>query len=243
MVSPGRTVGLCPLLCVVGGGEHHSALAQGIGLCGSDRVHQRILKRVCLPPNQGRGGLNVARSPSRCPSWVPGLDLVRDLHDGTILRGGLEAHGVAVWVNAPAGLLDRGELSGEGVGLAACGAAGEATAEQINDDISAAIRIDPEAPPAGLFSMGFRMAEGLPDYLWACPECFTLDGLTARGNHVTCQSCQTRWTLDTLNRMNGEKPLWVHEAFDRISERFEGSDLTGEATLYRLKGKKSGAGR
>lgn len=113
----------------------------------------------------------------------------------------------------------------------------DATPEQINADISSAIQINPEEPPEGLFSIGFRMAEGLPDYLWACPSCFEPGGLTARGNHATCQSCQQRWTLDTRNRMNGEQPMWVHEAFDRIAAHFEGTDLSGAASLYRLKGK------
>jgi len=112
-----------------------------------------------------------------------------------------------------------------------------ATPEQINDDISTAIRINPEEPPEGLISIGFRMAEGLPDYLWACPSCFAPDGLKAHGNHVTCQSCTVRWTLDTRNRMNGEQAMWVHEAFDRIAAHFEGADLSGAATLYQIKGK------
>ncbi len=113
----------------------------------------------------------------------------------------------------------------------------DTSAEQINRDISQAIQIDTEAAPERGFTIGFRMAEGLPDYLWACPSCFTEDALTARGHRVSCGACRQAWTLDVENRMSGEQPMWVHEAFDRIAARFATLDLSGAAVLYRLEGR------
>lgn len=114
----------------------------------------------------------------------------------------------------------------------------DATVEQINADISLGIRVDPVDPPTGLFSAGYRMAEGLPDYLWACPLCFEQEGLLAAGNRVRCRSCQAHWTLDTRNRMNGEHPLWIHQAFDKIQFHFQDIDLRGRAELVRLEGRR-----
>ena len=109
----------------------------------------------------------------------------------------------------------------------------DVTAAQITADIVAAISVDPVDPPTGLFSAGIRMAEGLPDYLWACPGCFEQEGLMAQGNSVRCHSCVGEWTLDTRNRMTGEQPMWVHEAFERITTHYGDAELSGRATLLR----------
>ena len=97
----------------------------------------------------------------------------------------------------------------------------EATVDEINAALSEAIRIDPDVEaPRG--SVGFRMAEGLPDYLWACPACFEQEGLSVdpkRRNDVVCSGCQGRWTLDCSNRMTGPTTLKVHQAYDRIVEQ------------------------
>jgi 1-acyl-sn-glycerol-3-phosphate acyltransferase len=115
----------------------------------------------------------------------------------------------------------------------------DATVEQINADISAAIRIDDLEPTKVPYPMGFKMAVGLSDYIWACPGCFTQEGLAERGNTVTCTSCAASWTLDTHNRMNGADPLSVHEAFDRLENHFGDADLAGRGCLLRVKGRKS----
>ncbi|MCP4808281.1 MAG: 1-acyl-sn-glycerol-3-phosphate acyltransferase [Proteobacteria bacterium] len=107
------------------------------------------------------------------------------------------------------------------------------TVEHINQVLSERIRIDPDVDaPRGSF--GFRMAHGLPDYLWACPACFTQDALqVARddGNAVVCSSCSERWTVDTSSRMAGAKPMRVHQAFDRIVEDVGSPPRVGEGTL------------
>jgi len=128
----------------------------------------------------------------------------------------------------------------------------DATVEQINEDISDAIRVDLEDPPTGFMSLGFRLAEGLPDYIWACPSCFEQEGLEARGKRVRCRSCTAEWTLDTRNRMVNTRQgamgqphaphevagdLWVHEAFDRLDAHFADTALSGTGSLIRLQGR------
>jgi hypothetical protein len=102
----------------------------------------------------------------------------------------------------------------------------EATAEEITADIDRLIRIEPEPEIRGL-SFGWRMAWGLPTYLWACPVCFEPNALQVHpdsGNAVRCAACGCAWTLDTSNHMRprgGEAPaLSVFTAYDRIRDHF-----------------------
>ncbi|HJN77482.1 MAG TPA: lysophospholipid acyltransferase family protein [Myxococcota bacterium] len=97
----------------------------------------------------------------------------------------------------------------------------DATVEDINREISEAIRIDLDDAKTDGFCWGFRLAEGLPDYLWACPQCFEPEGLAVTSEDrdcVRCAACGAHWRLDIENRMHGEHPLRVHEAHDRIIE-------------------------
>lgn len=96
------------------------------------------------------------------------------------------------------------------------------SAEQVTAAVAErlVIDVDVEAPPA---SLGFRLAEGLPMYLWACPGCFAPGGLAVSGrrrDHVRCQACSADWRLDLSNRLHGTLPLRVHQAFDRIVDHF-----------------------
>ena len=109
-----------------------------------------------------------------------------------------------------------------------------ATVEQINADISEAIRIPHEAPPTGAFAPGFRTAEGLPDYLWACPSCFLQEGLVAQGSHLQCRGCQGRWRVTTANRLEGTSSVSVPEAFDTLVEHFGDHPIQGRVSLRRL---------
>ncbi len=98
-----------------------------------------------------------------------------------------------------------------------------ASAEELTEQIAAALHIDHaiQAPPR---SIGWRMAHGFPAFLWACPSCFALEGLKVDpndGDSVTCTRCQSRWTLDTSNRMNGATPMLVTEAIDRVRAHFD----------------------
>lgn len=96
-------------------------------------------------------------------------------------------------------------------------------------DITAEIRrvlaIDPAADaPRGSF--GIWLAEGLPDYLWACPSCLAMASLhvprRAR-SEVHCHACEAAWRVDVSSRMTplaGGDVIRVFEAFDRIEAHY-----------------------
>lgn len=73
----------------------------------------------------------------------------------------------------------------------------------IDVHVQRAITLDPD-PPVPPGSWGWRMAHGLPDYLWACPSCLTLDALSVHprsGNAVCCAACGAAWDLDVGQRL------------------------------------------
>ena len=92
----------------------------------------------------------------------------------------------------------------------------EATAEEIAAFVKEKITIqhDRKAPR---WSFGFRMAHGLPVWLWACPQCFELDSLSPaprNGNVIRCHSCQAAWRVDVSCRLSGrgqtpDTTVWV----------------------------------
>ncbi|MEL6346499.1 MAG: lysophospholipid acyltransferase family protein [Myxococcota bacterium] len=99
--------------------------------------------------------------------------------------------------------------------------------EDILKEMEAQLRIEPETINAGLLSFGFRMAHGLPNYLWACPECFSIDALkVAHDDHnaILCSGCGCRWQIDVSQRMLSQTPgvedLRVVTAHDRIVAHF-----------------------
>jgi len=84
----------------------------------------------------------------------------------------------------------------------------EMDAEEITADIIRRIGIQPEEVSAPRLSWGFRLASGLPDFLWACPSCFSLSGIElVRGasHAVACSGCGARWRLDLSCRMHSER--------------------------------------
>jgi hypothetical protein len=82
----------------------------------------------------------------------------------------------------------------------------EMTAEAITADVIERLRIDHEPEHVDGLLLGFRMAHGLPDYVWACPSCAALDALQVDpkdGNGVRCQRCDGAWRVNVLARMIG----------------------------------------
>ncbi|NVB38254.1 1-acyl-sn-glycerol-3-phosphate acyltransferase [Pseudenhygromyxa sp. WMMC2535] len=101
----------------------------------------------------------------------------------------------------------------------------EATAEEITEDIRRLLTCE-QRIPEGAFTLGWRMAHGLPAYLWACPSCFAEHGLRVhprRGNWVACGSCGATWRLrvDTRLEAQGDHESFdVATAHDRLVEHF-----------------------
>jgi len=75
--------------------------------------------------------------------------------------------------------------------------------EAIEAEAQRRITVDAEAPPPP-GSFGWRMAHGLPQYLWACPHCFALGGLIVHpcsGDAVRCTACGASWDVDVAQRL------------------------------------------
>jgi 1-acyl-sn-glycerol-3-phosphate acyltransferase len=99
---------------------------------------------------------------------------------------------------------------------------GDRSVEEINSDVQRQLECPP-LPRSSARTFGFRMAEGLSEYLWACPSCFEMEALEidrSNGNAVVCRQCCATWTVDTYTHLSGTSELTVAEAFDLISAHF-----------------------
>lgn len=101
------------------------------------------------------------------------------------------------------------------------------SADEITDAIAERLRIDPDTITAPPGSHGKRLAEGLPDYLWACPACFELEALTvdpADADCVACKACDASWRLDVNNRLHAiadpAEDTAVHRAAEALEAHF-----------------------
>ena len=101
------------------------------------------------------------------------------------------------------------------------------SAEEITAAIADAIRIDPDEIYAPEGSWGTKLAEGLPDLLWACHSCYELEALQVHPSDrdsVVCQACDARWRVDVHNRLHPvtdhAEPSVVHRAAESIEEYF-----------------------
>ena len=84
------------------------------------------------------------------------------------------------------------------------------------------LQVIPEEIDAEGFGFGWRMAHGLPDFLWACPACFAQDALavaTDSGNAVVCQQCAARWRIDVSQRLHSEN---AQAADTRVVTAYDG---------------------
>ncbi|MCB9764379.1 MAG: 1-acyl-sn-glycerol-3-phosphate acyltransferase [Alphaproteobacteria bacterium] len=111
------------------------------------------------------------------------------------------------------------------------------SAEDITAEVQRQLTIDPEPAFRGL-CLGWRLAWGLPVYLWACPHCFAVEGLVVppgRGNHVRCHACGAQWRVDIRSRLVSETEgvaSWtVRAAYDRIAGHFGDPPLLDADTL------------
>ena len=98
----------------------------------------------------------------------------------------------------------------------------EWSAADIEADIQRKLATQPELPDRGLLG-GFRLAHGLPGYLWACPACGGEEALAldpTDGDAVTCRSCRSGWRLDLACVLHGRADaptLTLAEAIDRLA--------------------------
>lgn len=111
--------------------------------------------------------------------------------------------------------------------------------EEITRVVQEQIRVNPDIEVKGL-CLGYRMAWGLENYLWACPECFALSGLAPdpkNGDRIACGACGAAWKVTPLARLVPEAPslpeLTVARAFDRIDAHFGHPPVVDAAALER----------
>ncbi|MEC8379719.1 MAG: lysophospholipid acyltransferase family protein [Myxococcota bacterium] len=95
------------------------------------------------------------------------------------------------------------------------------TAEQITDDVQQKLQVNAEIK-TNAWTFGWRMAHGLPEYLWACPACFSIESLkVSNGNYIQCQDCHANWKIDIHTHLNGHTDTTVADAFDKIVAHFQ----------------------
>jgi 1-acyl-sn-glycerol-3-phosphate acyltransferase len=102
----------------------------------------------------------------------------------------------------------------------------DADPQEVTDDMVRRMSIDPEVPRASKWSLGWRLAHGLPAFLWACPACFTRDGLAldpADGDRGKCGSRGEGWRIDLHARMHpdsGGPDTSVDAAYESVLAHF-----------------------
>lgn len=102
----------------------------------------------------------------------------------------------------------------------------EATEDDINAAIARGLAIDPDQVPLPPGSWGFRLAVGLPDFLWACPACYTFEALKVQAdkNVVACERCGRGWRVDLRSSLKAQTPdtedLTVAVARQRLGAHF-----------------------
>lgn len=113
----------------------------------------------------------------------------------------------------------------------------DCTVEEITGAIDDAIQIDVSRRPEG-WVWGFRMAEGLDTWLWACPDCFALQSMIPKGNHIGCGSCGKSWEVTVYCELLPD--LDVPKANQRIVDHFgelpDPALLSGEGRLISQRG-------
>jgi len=103
----------------------------------------------------------------------------------------------------------------------------EMSEEEIEAEVQRHISVDPSRVKTPLFSLGFRLAHGLDNYLWACPSCFAVEGLRldpSSGNQLRCRFCDATWRVDIAQRLHpvaGDAQLTtVPQAYDSLLAHF-----------------------
>ncbi|MFT5680975.1 MAG: 1-acyl-sn-glycerol-3-phosphate acyltransferase [Myxococcota bacterium] len=96
------------------------------------------------------------------------------------------------------------------------------TAEEITAHVQKSLTVSPKLS-GNPVTFGWRMAHGLPQYLWACPQCFAMGSLSVSprsGDSVCCGQCEAEWSVDVESVLNGATTMTVAEAFHRIDDHY-----------------------
>lgn len=97
--------------------------------------------------------------------------------------------------------------------------------EAIAAQVQAKLQVEHGIAP-GARAFGWRMAHGLPNLLWACPDCSVLEGLQVDprdGDRVRCGACGAAYRIDAaalLHPEAGGPPRSVGEVYRAQLQRF-----------------------
>lgn len=98
---------------------------------------------------------------------------------------------------------------------------------QVAEDVARRIHVDVRNVQLPRGSRGWRLAEGLPGYLWACPHCFEPESLAVVADHrdrVRCEDCGSTWELDLRHSMHARggpaADTTVYDASDALEAHF-----------------------
>lgn len=76
---------------------------------------------------------------------------------------------------------------------------------EVTADLVEKVAVDPNTVALPRFSWGWRMAHGLPEFLWACPSCFALGTISLVDNsRIGCSSCSGVWRVDLTCKLHAE---------------------------------------
>lgn len=103
----------------------------------------------------------------------------------------------------------------------------EMSDDEIQAEVDRRLYVDADDHDPGRACFGFRLAWGLPTFLWACPQCYTQEGLEVDpgdGDVIECRHCHRRWRLDVALKLHPLTPdtlkLTVTRAHDRLVANF-----------------------
>ena len=82
---------------------------------------------------------------------------------------------------------------------------GKMSDAEVTADIVRRVGVDPNTVALPKWSWGFRLAWGLPEFLWACPSCFALGSIVRPDNsRIHCEQCAATWRVDLTCRLHAE---------------------------------------
>lgn len=84
----------------------------------------------------------------------------------------------------------------------------EASNEEIEAWINEQLMVRPDDCPEPSWTYGKRLADGLPNALWACPQCLKLEALKvdAEGAAIHCEGCGAGWTVMGTSKLQPLTP-------------------------------------
>ena len=107
--------------------------------------------------------------------------------------------------------------------------------DEIREYVRRGITVDPDDCPRWPV-IGLSLAAGLPNLLFACPECLTPESLVTHRSRMTCKNCGGKWRVTTENRLVAESRVhdWtIAEVVDLLEERFSHQWIMDKETFER----------